>query len=45
MAAQVVTGQSIAPLSATPVEVSARLGETWDGYFWHRFHKVVSRTS
>jgi xylulokinase len=42
MAAEVVTGQPSKPLQAKPVEVDRRQSETWDGAFWHRFHKVVS---
>ncbi|WP_350279296.1 FGGY family carbohydrate kinase [Kribbella sp. HUAS MG21] len=42
MAAEVVGGQPAEPLQATPLEVDQRLVETWDGAFWHRFHKVVS---
>ncbi|WP_433165079.1 FGGY-family carbohydrate kinase [Kribbella sp. CA-247076] len=42
MAAEVVTGSPMEPLPATPIQVSPQLAETWDGAFWHRFHKVVS---
>jgi xylulokinase len=45
MAAEVVTGEPAKPLSATPIEVCPQVAEQWDGYFWHRFHKVVSRST
>ncbi|HEY3558236.1 MAG TPA: FGGY family carbohydrate kinase [Kribbella sp.] len=42
MATEVVTGRTVEPLRARNLEVCPQLGETWDGAFWHRFHKVVS---
>jgi xylulokinase len=42
MAAAVVTGQPAKTLSATVLDVDPILAETWDGAFWHRFHKVVA---
>jgi xylulokinase len=42
MAVEVVTGQPVEPLPARRLEVSPQLADTWDGAFWHRFHKVVS---
>lgn len=45
MAAEVVTGEPVKPLAATPIEVRPQLAEAWDSQFWYRFHKVVSRTT
>jgi xylulokinase len=45
MTAEVVTGEPVRPLPAIPIEVCPQVAETWDGHFWHRFHKVVSRTT
>jgi xylulokinase len=42
MAAEVVTGEAAEPLAARSLDVDRQLAETWDGAFWHRFHKVVS---
>nr|WP_272954862.1 FGGY family carbohydrate kinase [Kribbella shirazensis] len=42
MAAEVVTGQPSKPLPSRLLAVDPQLTETWDGAFWHRFHKVVS---
>ncbi|MEU4603295.1 FGGY family carbohydrate kinase [Kribbella sp. NPDC023972] len=45
MAAEVVTGSAAKPLPARQIEVCPQVAEAWDGAFWHRFHKVVSRTT
>jgi xylulokinase len=42
MAAEVVSGVPAEPLQARRIEVRPQDAETWDGAFWHRFHKVVS---
>ncbi|WP_165553353.1 FGGY-family carbohydrate kinase [Kribbella capetownensis] len=45
MAAEVVTGRPVEPLQARPIAVRPQVAETWDSHFWHRFHRVVSRTA
>ncbi len=44
MAAEVVSGVPQKPLQAGPIEVCPQDAEVWNGQFWHRFHKVVTRT-
>jgi xylulokinase len=42
MAAEVVSGHRSQALKGNPVRISQALSRTWDGFFWDRFHKVVT---
>ncbi|MFF0338482.1 L-fuculokinase [Kribbella sp. NPDC004875] len=41
MATEVVTGEPAEPLRARAFEIDPQLAATWDGAFWHRFHKLL----